>query len=177
MKRLSVFVTLVLFFGFCGTNARGDTLIFTEYSSTNLGVTLNGADFGTVTNLGPDLWDWAPPDIGKSWQILTIQNSDTYWQEPGEAGFGNWFGFGGDASFRVFSDYDFSYYGNPFVPDGATLLNHLSITYTDQTSFTWDVQFFDLGDTATVPEPTSLILLGSGIACIAAFRKRCRSSN
>jgi hypothetical protein len=147
-------------------------VVFTELSSTQLTATADGSNFGTINNLGPDSWEWIPPDLPSDLSGFRMHDSSTYWQEPEDLTKGNWFGFTPNG-FMVISDFDFSGFANPSVPDGSILTDHLEVlSATAGSVAAYDVQFYDKGD-VSVPEPSTLLLVGSGLVglCMRGIKK------
>jgi hypothetical protein len=168
----------------CATSALAQSpnplVVFTEESSTVLTVTVGGVAYGTVNNVAPNSWGWTPP-LSKSVDLLEV-NTSTEWLEP-EATPGRMLGNSvipvADLRFlfKVFSDFDFtgvigpSGFPEPSVPDGTILRDYLVIGFTDSTSQGYDVQFFDRGDAAGVPDQSrTLPLLLLSVVALACVR-------
>jgi hypothetical protein len=152
----------------------GDLLTFTETSSTDLSVTLNETttNYGTVNNVGADHWTWTPP---APYDSVDVPNGAA-WTEPENSSLVNTIESSSPSYFDIYSDIDLpgvtAVSDESFIPSGLLLHN----TTTD-IWMPFDAQFIDqAGDVpATVPEPSTFLLFGAGLAGVGLLRKKFKS--
>jgi hypothetical protein len=146
-------------------------LVFTEESSTVLTATIGGVTFGSVTPLGTDVWIWSPDKstIGATDHFSSFDG----WLEPGNAALVNVLQLGGPG-LAIHSDQRVS--GGPVLADGDIMRDNFTFSYSDGTSETFSVQFFDLGDenVGHVPDQSStlVLLLLAGMAMVVCLPLR-----
>lgn len=179
------------------------TLLITELSDTHLTVTLDGLAYGTVSNVGPDHWEWRSNLFGNA--ISFDANDGTYgfyhlivggyWAEPSDPTKANFVGLG-----------TFDWNGSPDGEVNIGLVIYSGVSFgsllgldskpispnADGTVGFWnfngklngnpvlgpfDVIYSDRNDAARVPEGASTIaLLGlAAVGLIGAARVRAES--
>ncbi len=187
IKICSAIIALLVLIALAGPVAYAETIIFTEQSSSNLEVTLGGSDFGTVTlypspPFPPQLWNWDFPVIigGKTTSFGSIAPA-LWWLEPGgdPAAGGPWNnltnnGNTGLSYFIASEDLIVPPPGSSqFLLDSTTVPGYFTVHFTDGSSADYGVQFIDLANDATpVPEPSTMLLLGSGFIGLAGFARK-----
>ena len=146
-------------------NGQNELIVFTELSSTELTATNGG-----VTYVEPDHWRWTPPQ-GHAYMI---SSNNRWWVEPENANLGNriTLHFGATSYYDIRSDYDVTQLIGQAYNDGDVIPSEFTSEYMGN-FFYYDAQFFDQGDAGTpVPEPTTMLLLGSGLLGLWGFRKK-----
>jgi hypothetical protein len=152
-------------------------LVLTEKSDTLLTATVGGVAFGSVTLNGPDSWTWIFPAEITS---ITDNHALEYWLEP-ESNRGNLVSasgivINGQGALTIVSDVDFT--GFPSHPNNSIVLDKFSVNLATGRFESFDVQFNDLGDTASsVPDAHStagMLILSTG--ALFGFARRLASS-
>jgi hypothetical protein len=151
-------------------------LVFTEESDTLLtATTTGGAAFGTVSFTSSDHWTWTIPTDRPN--VDLIQNlSTTAWLEPdvppvNTANALTSFFTAPRGGLTISSDLDFG--NHTVVPDSTIVPAYFTFTYVGGTSETFDVQFIDKGDVATVPDTgTTFSLLGLSLTGLGFLRRK-----
>jgi len=173
------------------------TLAITEFSDTTLTVTLDGVSYGTVTNVGPDHWEWRSNLFGN--EISFNANAGTYgfynlhvggyWAEPSDSTKANFVGLSGfdwnggqfgevNMGLVIYSDVDLGPLkgpdSQPISPnaDGSAGFWDFNGKFNSNLLFgPYDVVFSDKGDAARVPEgsSTAALLAVAGAVLSAAI--------
>ena len=176
MKRLICYVVFALILVFSGMCYANDVIVFTETSSTDLSVTVNGSAFGSVTYVGPDKWYWRYPyPSGTDFPSLTILlKSPSTWAEPDNSATSNTLALSQppDNSLVIVNS-DVSV--QAALQNGDIVSSSLTFAYSinggTYTNYPYDVRFLDRGDTVNTPEPATMLLFGFGLAGLAGVRR------
>jgi hypothetical protein len=169
---------------FGGQATPANTLVvFTEESSSILNATVAGIAFGTVSLTSPDHWTWTlPADRPNIVSFIVTGVASQFWLEPGSAsptlvnqvapGFavGSNFTQGGA---RITSDFDMGTLGFLTVADTTIVRDSVTFNYVGGSTETFDVQFIDKGDIATVPDTeTTGCLFALSLTGLAFLRRK-----
>lgn len=172
-------------------------LQITELSGTELTVTLDGVSFGTVTNIGPDHWEWrsglwgnvqgASGDANDVEMAFYKNLLGGIWAEPGDSAKVNFVGFAwgatdgllSDIGLDIYSDVNLSdtldIHGKGGVPDSKVgITNYYGAIWNVAGLFgPCDVFFSDKVDAAKVPDSSpTFVLLAIAAVVIAPLAKR-----
>lgn len=177
------------------TESPNSTLTVT-HAGMNFGTTTFIGPYNSPPYTAPEAWGWVPPS-SPIYGIVVASGSpftSLTWAEPENPNTYNWFNPGlatpalpptplyvivaSDSTFVQFPDL-------PIIPNGGTTPippnpgdYALALTYIlnfpsgPVTEVAYQATFFDLGDVAPVPEPSTMLLVGSGLCGFAALRCR-----
>jgi len=156
---------------FANYSSASPLLVFTENPSVpSLSVTMSGSQYGTVTldpnvNAGAQAWLWSPPANISGSPISDILVGQIPISTPiaivGQISFQTPIAMIGQIPFQT-----------PLV-NGAIIDSLIDVHYADGSSATFSVQFLNNGGvTSSVPEPTTMLLLGLGLTGLAGFRRK-----
>jgi len=158
------------------------TLVVTEDSPTSLSSSLPGS----FLNVVPDLWfgyvttpmpiATGPEGYPVSWYAWSEPESTAanplynYLEGLGSGPSSVGFNFQSDVPLSVLSQAPPP--GFTFINDGEVGLHAATVQLIDGSTITYDVVFRDNAAASEVPEPTTMLLLGSGLIGLAGYGRK-----